>query len=262
VAQLLRGLGYSLQANRKEREGTAHPDRDAQFQHLNTTATRALDALEQEISVDTKKKELVGDAQERQAGMAPQGFTRAGPGARRRRTRGTARRFPLASFRLASEEGWEQIGIDHDTAQFAVNSIRGWWEHLGRQRYPDARPAFGHRRLRWRQRLSYAPVEGRGAAPCRRDRAGDPGLSLPAGHRAPWNTIEQRLFSCITSNCRGKPLTELATIVNLIAATRSGLKVCLVSTRAAPPSMSRSHMPGWKPSTCTDTPSNPTSITP
>ena len=98
VARLLRGLGYSLQANRKVREGTAHPDRDAQFQHLNTTATRALDALEPVISVDTKKKELVGDAQERRAGMAPQGLTRAGPGARRRRTRGTARRFPMASL--------------------------------------------------------------------------------------------------------------------------------------------------------------------
>jgi Rhodopirellula transposase DDE domain len=120
-----------------------------------------------------------------------------------------------------------QVGIDHDTAQFAVNSIRGWWEHLGRERYPDARPAFGHRRLRWRQRLSHAPVEGRGAAPGRRDRAGEPGLSRPAGHRAAWNKIEHRLFSFITSNGRGKPLTELATIINLIASTttRSGLKV-------------------------------------
>lgn len=87
VARLLRGLGYSLQANRKVREGTAHPDRDAQFQHLNTTATRALDAGEPVISVDTKKKELVGDAQERRAGIAPQGLTRAGPGAGRHRPR-------------------------------------------------------------------------------------------------------------------------------------------------------------------------------
>lgn len=113
-----------------------------------------------------------------------------------------------------------QVGIDHDTAQFAVNSIRGWWEHLGRERYPDACTAFGHRRLRWRRRLSYAPVEGRGAAPGRRDRAGDPGLSLPAGQKPSGTRSSLGCSPPITSNWRGKLPTELATIVNLIASTR------------------------------------------
>ena len=117
-------------------------------------------------------------------------------------------------------EGWMQVGIDHDTAQFAVNSIRGGWEHLGRERSPDARTACGHRSLQWRRRLSDAPVEGRGAAPGRRDRDRQPGRSLPAGHRAAWSTIEHRLFSFSTSNWRGKLPTEKALIVNLIASTR------------------------------------------
>ena len=136
VARLLRGLGSSLQANRKVRESTAHPDRDAQFQHLNTTATRALDALEPVISVDTKKKELVGDFKNGGREWRPKGSPKP-VRVHDFKDQGHGKAIPSGIFDLASEEGWVQVGIDHDTAQFAVNSIRGWWEHLGRERYPD-----------------------------------------------------------------------------------------------------------------------------
>jgi hypothetical protein len=225
VARLLQGLGYSLQANRKVREGTAHPDRDAQFQHLNTTATRALDAGEPVISVDTKKKELVGDFKNGGREWRPKGSPEP-VRVHDFKDQGHGKAIPYGIFDLASEEGWVQVGIDHDTAQFAVNSIRGWWEHLGRERYPDARTltvtadcggANGYRTRLWKVELQRL--------------ADETGLAIQVCHFPPgtskWNKIEHRLFSFITINWRGKPLTELATIVNLIASTtiRSGLKV-------------------------------------
>ena len=176
---------------------------------------------------------------------------------------GHGKAIPYGIFDLASEEGWVQVGIDHDTAQFAVNSIRGWWEHLGRERYPDARTltvtadcggANGYRTRLWKVELQRLTDET--------------GLAIQVCHFPPgtskWNKIKHRLFSFITINWRGKPLTSLETIVNLIASTttRSGWKVCLDATRAAPPPRSRSHMPSWKPSPCRVTASTPNGITP
>lgn len=225
VAQLLRGLGYSLQANVKTREGRQHPDRDAQFRHIDAVAKRAVARGQPVISVDTKKKELVGD------------FKNAG---REWRLKGQPERVRVHDFKdkelgkaiphgiydLRLDEGWVTVGIDHDTAQFAVNSIRAWWEHLGQQRYPNATclqitadcgGSNGNRTRLWKielQRLS-----------------DETGLEIAVCHFPPgtskWNRIEHRLFSFITINWRGKPLVSLETIINLIGATktRSGLEV-------------------------------------
>jgi len=229
VARLLRGLGYSLQANRKMREGTAHPDRDAQFQHITTTAATALDAGEPVISVDTKKKEMVGDFKNGGREWHPKGSPEP-VRVHDFKDKELGKAIPYGIFDLASEEGWVQVGIDHDTAQFAVNRVpsgcRCWWEHLGRERYPDARTltvtadcggSNGYRTRLWKvevQRLS-----------------DETGLAIQVCHFPPgtskWNKIEHRLFSFITINWRGKPLISLETIINLIASTttRSGLKV-------------------------------------
>ena len=137
VAPLLRQLGYGLQANRKAKEGARHPDRDAQFRHINATARAAIDRGEPVISVDTKKKELVGDFKNGGREWRPKGE----PELVRThdfKDKELGKAVPYGVYDLGSDEGWVQVGVDHDTAQFAVNSIRGWWEHLGRQRYPDA----------------------------------------------------------------------------------------------------------------------------
>jgi len=225
VAQLLRGLGYSLQANVKTREGRQHPDRDAQFRHIDAVAKRAVARGQPVISVDTKKKELVGD------------FKNAG---REWRLKGQPERVRVHDFKdkelgkaiphgiydLRLDEGWVTVGIDHDTAQFAVNSIRAWWQHLGRQRYPNATclqitadcgGSNGNRTRLWKIELQRL--------------ADETGLQIAVCHFPPgtskWNRIEHRLFSFITMNWRGKPLVSLETIINLIGATktRSGLEV-------------------------------------
>jgi transposase len=224
VAPLLRQLGYSLQANGKAKEGAQHPDRDAQFRHINATARAAIDRGEPVISVDTKKKELVGDFKNGGREWRPKGE----PELVRThdfKDKQLGKAVPYGVYDLGSDEGWVQVGVDHDTAQFAVNSIRGWWEHLGRERYPDATTltitadcgSNGNRTRLWKvelQRLADAT-----------------GLALQVCHFPPgtskWNKIEHRLFGFITMNWRGKPLTSLEAIINLIAATttRSGLKV-------------------------------------
>jgi transposase len=225
VARLLRGLGYSLQANRKTREGTSHPDRDAQFQHINATVTTALAAGEPVISVDTKKKELVGDFKNGGREWRPKGSPEP-VRVHDFKDQELGKAIPYGILDLASEEGWVQVGIDHDTAQFAVSSIRCWWEHLGRERYPGARTltvtadcggSNGYRTRLWKVELQRL--------------ADETGLEIQVCHFPPgtskWNTIEHRLFSFITINWRGKPLTSLETIINLIASTttRGGLKV-------------------------------------
>jgi transposase len=225
VARLLRELGYSLQANRKVREGSAHPDRDAQFQHINTTVTAALEAGEPVSSVDTKKKELVGDFTNGGREWHPRGSPEA-VRVHDFKDKELGKAIPYGIFDLGSEEGWVQVGIDHDTAQFAVNSIRCWWEHLGRERYPDARTltitadcggSNGYRTRLWQVELQHL--------------ADETGLAIQVCHFPPgtskWNKIEHRLFSFITINWRGKPLTSLETIINLISSTttRGGLKV-------------------------------------
>ena len=182
VAQLLRGLGYSLQANVKTREGRQHPDRDAQFRHINAVAKRGGRARPAR-DLGRHQEEGAGRRfQERRPRVAAQG--RAGAGARARLQGQAARQGdPLtASTTSRTDEGWVTVGIDHDTAQFAVNSIRSWWEHLGQPALPERHPAADHRRLRRLQRQPHEAVEGRTAEARRRDRARDRRLPLPARH--------------------------------------------------------------------------------
>jgi hypothetical protein len=225
VAQLLRGLGYSLQANVKTREGSQHPDRDAQFRHINKVAKRAVDHGEPVISVDTKKKELVGDFKNQGREWRPQGEPEL-VRVHDFKDKQLGKAIPYGVYDIGSDQGWVNVGIDHDTAQFAVASISSWWEHLGQPRYPNATRlqitadcggSNGNRTRLWKVELQKL--------------ADDTGLQLAVCHFPPgtskWNRIEHRLFSFITMNWRGKPLVSLETIVNLIGATTTstGLEV-------------------------------------
>jgi hypothetical protein len=225
VADLLRDMGYSLQANRKTLEGTSHPDRDAQFGYLNAQVSEALAAGEPAISVDTKKKELVGDFKN---------------GGREYRPKGRpepvrvhdflipelGRAAPYGVYDIADNAGWVSLGIDHDTASFAVNAIRRWWQAMGRARYPkatrlvvtaDCGGSNGARVRLWKRELQAL--------------ANELAISITVCHLPPgtskWNKIEHRLFSFITQNWRGRPLVSYQAIVQLIAATTTdaGLKV-------------------------------------
>ena len=137
VAKLLGGLGYSLQSNRKTKEGTSHPDRDAQFAHINETVASALATGQPAISVDTKKKELVGDFKNGGREWRPKGDPEP-VRVHDFKDKQLGKAIPYGIYDLADDTGWVNVGIDHDTAQFAVASIRGWWEQLGSERYPDA----------------------------------------------------------------------------------------------------------------------------
>ena len=225
VADLLRDLGYSLQANRKTREGTDHPDRNAQFEYINRKVKQALVAREPAISVDTKKKELVGDFKN---------------GGREYRPKGQpepvrvhdfiipelGRAAPYGVYDIADNAGWVSVGIDKDTASFAVNAIRRWWQTMGHARYPHATKLLitadcggsnGVRVRLWKRELQ--------------NLANELGMAITVCHLPPgtskWNRIEHRLFSFITQNWRGKPLVSHQAIVQLIAATTTaaGLKV-------------------------------------
>ena len=225
VGELLHRLGYSLQANRKTREGASHPDRDAQFHYINERVKDALAAGEPAISVDTKKKELVGNFKNAGRAWRPQGspeevrvhdFVIPELG----------RAVPYGVYDIADNAGWVGVGIDHDTAAFAVNAIRNWWALMGRERYPKARSLLitadgggsnGARVRLWKVELQKLADElGVAVTVCH----------LPPG-TSKWNKIEHRLFSFITSNWRGKPLVSHQVIVQLIAATTNnkGLKV-------------------------------------
>jgi transposase len=206
VAKLLRGLGYSLQANAKTREGSAHPDRDAQFRHINDTVKAALDAEQPVISVDTKKKELVGDFKNGGRELRPKGSP-VPVRVHDFRDPELGKAIPYGIYDLGDDSGWVSVGIDHDTAQFAVASIRGWWEQLGSERYPDATTltitadcggSNGYRTRLWKTELGRL--------------ADDTGLEIRVCHFPPgtskWNRIEHRLFSFITQNWRGKPARE------------------------------------------------------
>jgi len=217
IADCLRELGYSLQANRKTREGKQHVDRDAQFHYINDQATAFLAAGEPVISVDTKKKELVGDFKN---------------GGREYRPRASpeqvqvhdfidpklGRAVPYGVYDIADNKGWVSVGTDHDTASFAVHAIRRWWLSLGRKRYPKARrlliTADGGGSNGYRVRLWKVELQ---------NLANWLGISITVCHLPPgtskWNKIEHRLFSFITLNWRGKPLRSFKTIVQLIAAT-------------------------------------------
>jgi hypothetical protein len=225
VLRLLAGIGYTMQANVKTREGADHPDRDAQFQYINDTAASALAAKQPVISVDTKKKELVGEFKAvgrewARSGEPVQVNTHDFP------SHAKGKAIPYGVYDLARNEGWISVGVSRDTAQFAVASIAAWWKQLGGAAYPDAREltitadSGGSNSARGRlwkvelQRLS--------------DQLGLPIIvcHFPRG-TSKWNKIEHRLFCFISHNWRGKPLIDYATIINLITSTTTstGLKV-------------------------------------
>jgi hypothetical protein len=219
VGTLLKGLGYSLQANRKTLEGSSHVDRDAQFRHIAETVKAAIAAGQPAISVDTKKKELVGDFKNGGREYRPAGspepvrvhdFIDPKHG----------RAAPYGVYDIANDKGWVSVGIDHDTAAFAVNAIRSWWTNMGRDRYADAHSltitadgggSNGSRVRLWKIELQKL--------------ADELGLTIAVLHLPPgtskWNKIEHRLFSFISRNWRGRPLIDYRTIVELIGATTS-----------------------------------------
>ena len=226
VANLLRELQYSCQANRKTREGRNHPDRDAQFAHINATVKAAMAAGEPAISVDTKKKELVGDFKNNGRELRPKGqpepvrvhdfeIPEFGKVA------------PYGVYDIAANHGWVSVGIDADTGAFAVESIRRWWDKLGQTRYANASRLVitadcggsnGPRVKLWKRELQRL--------------ANETGLRIIVNHLPPgtskWNKVEHRLFAFITQNWRGKPLVSYQVIVQLIGSTttETGLKVC------------------------------------
>jgi Rhodopirellula transposase DDE domain len=225
VLRLLKGMGFSMQGNYKTREGSDHPDRDAQFAYINDTVAEALDAGQPVISVDTKKKELVGDFKNGGREWARKGEpvevkTHDFP------SHAKGKATPYGVYDLAHNEGYVSVGISADTAAFAAGSILAWWQHLGNARYPNAKiltitadsgGSNSPRGRLWRLELGkLADVIG---IPIRV-------LHYPPG-TSKWNRIEHRLFSYISINWRGKPLISYQTIINLIAATTTstGLKV-------------------------------------
>jgi hypothetical protein len=226
VANLLRDLKYSCQANQKTREGGNHPDRDAQFAHINRTVKAAIAAGEPAISVDTKKKELVGDFKNAGRELRPQGQPEA-VRVHDFKIPELGKVAPYGVYDIAANHGWVSVGIDADTGAFAVESIRRWWYKLGQARYPDAScltitadcgGSNGARVKLWKRELQRF--------------ASETGLTIAVTHLPPgtskWNKIEHRLFAFITQNWRGKPLVSHAVIVQLIGATttKTGLQVC------------------------------------
>jgi hypothetical protein len=225
VARLLKDdLGYSLQANRKRLEGAQHPDRNAQFEHINETIRRQLDAKEPVISVDTKKKELVGAFKNGGCELRARGD----PEDVNVHDFGTedGKVAPYGVYDLHANDAWVSVGISHDTAEFAVATVRTWWHEMGAVKYPQATSlvitADGGGSNGYRLRLWKLELQGLV------DELGFPVTvcHLPPG-TSKWNKIEHRLFSFITQNWRGKPLVTHHVIVSLIAATttKSGLSV-------------------------------------
>ncbi|MGH2578152.1 MAG: ISAzo13 family transposase, partial [Actinomycetota bacterium] len=225
VGRILKRLGYSLQSPAKVKEGTAHPDRDGQFRYLHGLAQAFVTDGEPVISVDTKKKELVGDFDNGGVEWQPHGepervnvhdFVDPELG----------RAIPYGIYDEANNEGWVSVGDTADTAAFAVNAIRSWWQQMGQARFPqatkllitaDAGGSNGHRVRAWKAELARLATET--------------GLEVTVCHYPPgtskWNRIEHRMFSFITMNWRGRPLTSYRTIIELISATttETGLKI-------------------------------------
>jgi hypothetical protein len=225
IPKLLVQLKYSRQVNRKTREGSNHPDRNAQFEHINDEAISFQTANQPVISVDTKKKELIGNYKNSGSDYRPQGspyevkvhdFV----------DKELGKAIPYGIYDIASNTGWVSVGVDHDTAEFAVNAVRSWYASMGRERYPEANRLMitadgggsnGSRVKLWKLKLQ--------------ELADETGLTISVCHYPPgtskWNKIEHRLFSPISQNWRGKPLTSRVAIVELIAATTTatGLKV-------------------------------------
>ena len=225
VGRLLHELGYSLQSVRKSREGASHPERNAQFEHINATADECLQRHQPVVSVDTKKKELVGE------------FKNAGREWQPKNKPETAlvhdfphdasgKAIPYGIYDMGRNEAWVNVGRDHDTPAFAVASIRRWWKAMGKRAYPNAEELFitadaggsnGYRSHAWKHELQKFADETR--------------LKVRVSHFPPgtskWNKIEHRLFCHITKNWRGKPLRSFETIVDSIGNTRTatGLRV-------------------------------------
>ena len=235
VGELLTQQKFSLQANRKTREGGDHPDRDAQFLHIDQSVADALAAKQPVISVDTKKKELVGDFKNAGREWRPKGR----PDQVRVHDfliKELGRAVPYGIYDLAANAGWVSVGMDNDTAAFSVQTIRRWWYSVGRVRYPDAKSLVitadgggsnGSRVRLWKRELHRL--------------ASEIGIDIMVHHLPPgtskWNKIEHRLFSYISQNWRAKPLVSYRVIVNLIGATttNSGLEVrCELDTNAYP----------------------------
>lgn len=225
VYRLLDSLGYSLQSNRKTEEGADHPDRDAQFEFIYQQVKRFGRQGQPVISVDTKKKENIGNFAQGGQEWEPKGKPRKVK-THDFRSQHEAKVNPYGIYDLAEDHGWVNVGISSDTAQFAVASIRGWWQKLGQQRYraakrllitADAGGSNGYRTRLWKLELQKLADES--------------GLVIQVCHFPPgtskWNKIEHRLFSFISKNWRGRPLDSLATVVNLISATKTqtGLSV-------------------------------------
>jgi len=225
VATLLKQAGYSLQANRKTREGSSHPDRNAQFKYLNGSVRRFDRRRQPAVSVDTKKKELIGDFKNGGREWRPQGRPEE-VRVHDFQDKTLGKVIPYGVYDILNNQGWVNVGIDHDTAQFAVNSIRRWWTQMGQRRFPRATEllitADGGGSNSSRSRLWKLSLQGL---------ADDLGLKLFVCHFPPgtskWNKIEHRMFSFITQNWRGKPLVSHQAIVKLIASTttRNGLIV-------------------------------------
>lgn len=225
VSNLLKESGYSLQSNRKTKEGQNHPDRDAQFRHINNQAKNYLSANDPVISVDTKKKELVGEYKNKGQNWLPKGepiqvnthdFIDKEKG----------KVAPYGVYDLKNNQGYVNLGINHDTSEFAVNSIKRWWIYLGKKKYPDSKRLLitadsggsnGYRLRLWKKELQQFADQTK--------------LEITVTHFPPgtskWNKIEHKLFSFISTNWKGRPLTDYETIINLIASTKTetGLKV-------------------------------------
>jgi len=235
VGEVLKQQKFSLQGNRKTREGDNHPDRDAQFAYINESVTRLLADQQPVISVDTKKKELVGDFKNGGREWRPQGD----PEEVRVHDfliKELGRAVPYGVYDLAANEGWVSVGIDHDTAAFAVQTIRSWWHNVGHQQYPgascltitaDGGGSNGSRVRLWKYQLQKL--------------ADELGIEINVHHLPPgtskWNKIEHRLFSFISMNWRAKPLVSYRVIVDLISATTTdaGLKVrCQLDEKSYP----------------------------
>jgi hypothetical protein len=225
VAALLLSAGYSLQANRKTREGGKHPDRNAQFEHINAQVAALQRRGQPVVSVDTKKKELVGDFRNGGQEWRPEGQPEE-VRVHDFKDKELGKAIPYGVYDLTNNQGWVSVGVDHDTAYFAARSIRRWWEEMGAGRFPRARElaitADGGGSNSSRSRLWKVALQGL---------ADDLGLRLRVMHFPPgtskWNKIEHRLFCHITQNWRGRPLVSREAIVNLIGSTttRAGLIV-------------------------------------
>ena len=235
VGELLKSQNVSLQANSKTREGESHQDRNAQFSHINASVSQALAEEQPVISVDTKKKELVGNFKNAGREWRPQG-TPEEVQVHDFLNKELGRAVPYGIYDIASNSGWVSVGVDHDTAEFSVQTIRRWWRNVGSRRYPDTRyltitadggGSNGSRVRLWKRELQKL--------------ADELGIDIKVHHLPPgtskWNKIEHRLFSFISLNWRATPLVSYRVIVDLISATTTdtGLAVqCELDTKAYP----------------------------